>query len=450
MFVAPTKTETRRVAAVRLRKGRRGFTLIEILVVVGIILILMGMMGVVLTNSIRKAREAATIALIQKIEGLLDERIKGFERATKSRDFQRIVETITQQLKTEDEDVDNDGTLDPGEDLNGNNINDQGVLRLSPTLIAAIARKQFFRENFPQRFEDLAPNSNVFPATTVLPAVMSGDPAITYVAANHRRRTESAALLYYVLTEMQIFGVPPVGDTEFKTSEVRDTDGDGLMEFVDGWGRPLRFYRWPTRLLKPNGPFGINGTPAGGGTFATYGSLGSDDVVVPSSIRSIAALLMAGLPSGPVVAGQWDSLSEDPDDPYGLITTELKRQFAVGIYAGPAYPAGTATSPSRFQEPYFPTLDTYHTPLVISVGGDGSRPRDNDTGADTEIEEGLGLFEPFEGTDSNSDGIPDTDLGILAQPRGLTISGGTYDTSAVMSPLSDNLTNRNRRAGKGK
>ena len=56
-----------------------------------------------------------------------------------------------------------------------------------------------------------------------------------------RSETESSELLYFMLTKMQVFGVPPVGESEFGTSEVRDTDGDGLLEFIDAWGRPLRF-----------------------------------------------------------------------------------------------------------------------------------------------------------------------------------------------------------------
>ncbi len=32
---------------------------------------------------------------------------------------------------------------------------------------------------------------------------------------------------------------------DFTSKEVQDTDGDGLMEFVDAWGEPLQFYRWP-------------------------------------------------------------------------------------------------------------------------------------------------------------------------------------------------------------
>ena len=88
-------------------------------------------------------------------------------------------------------------------------------------------------------------------------------------------------------------------------------------------------------------------------------------------LREMAGLLIFGLVSGPVVPGQWDVLSTDPDDPYGNIMTELKRQFATGVNAYPPYPVGSPSSPSRYQEPFYPTLDTYHTPLIISVGPDG-------------------------------------------------------------------------------
>ena len=40
---------------------------------------------------------------------------------------------------------------------------------------------------------------------------------------------------------------------EFTAQEVADTDDDGLLEFVDAWGEPLRFYRWPTRMIDKAG-----------------------------------------------------------------------------------------------------------------------------------------------------------------------------------------------------
>ena len=57
---------------------------------------------------------------------------------------------------------------------------------------------------------------------------------------------------------MQVFGVAPVGVDAFLEQEIADTDNDGLPEFVDAWGNPLRFYRWPTRLIKPFGQYGYD------------------------------------------------------------------------------------------------------------------------------------------------------------------------------------------------
>lgn len=394
--------------------GRAAFTLVELLIVIAIIALLVTIMGAVIGSSIRKAREAATTALIQKLDGMLEERAKGFDRATKSLDFQRVIAAREAALRA------------------------SGVFGVSPKVLAAVARKDFFRANFPQRFEDLPP------FTAALPTVLSSDPLITYNASNHQRETESSALLYYMITRMQVFGVPPVGDSEFGTSEIRDTDGDGLLEFVDGWGRPLRFYRWPTRLLKPNGIKGIDNQfgalgvdDDGNGTvddLSDFGKVNTDDVTIPSSQRAMAGLLIEGLPSAPVIAGQWDTLSEDPDDPYGLISTEVKRLF----YSGTNVTLGAA----GFNEMNYPTIDTYHTPLIVSVGADGD----------------LGLFEPYQaGTDSDGDGVLDTDMGILAQP--IHGPAGPYDFGSqaltplgndVLSALTGNITNRNRRAGKGK
>ena len=30
----------------------------------------------------------------------------------------------------------------------------------------------------------------------------------------------------------------------FKADNIKDTDNDGMMEFVDAWGEPIRFLRW--------------------------------------------------------------------------------------------------------------------------------------------------------------------------------------------------------------
>ncbi len=63
--------------------------------------------------------------------------------------------------------------------------------------------------------------------------------------AAHKHVTARSEMLYALLVE----GVGPLGSVfnrdEFTNREVQDTDGDGLPEFVDAWGQPLQFYRWP-------------------------------------------------------------------------------------------------------------------------------------------------------------------------------------------------------------
>jgi hypothetical protein len=61
----------------------------------------------------------------------------------------------------------------------------------------------------------------------------------------HKHITARSEMLYALLVE----GQGPLGSIfnrdDFTDKEVQDTDGDGLPEFVDAWGQPLQFFRWP-------------------------------------------------------------------------------------------------------------------------------------------------------------------------------------------------------------
>jgi prepilin-type N-terminal cleavage/methylation domain-containing protein len=63
--------------------------------------------------------------------------------------------------------------------------------------------------------------------------------------ATHTHITARSETLYAIL----VGGVGPLGSVfspdDFSDREVKDTDGDGLPEFVDAWGQPLQFFRWP-------------------------------------------------------------------------------------------------------------------------------------------------------------------------------------------------------------
>lgn len=69
--------------------------------------------------------------------------------------------------------------------------------------------------------------------------------AVLALLANHKHKTARSECLYAFL----VGGIGPLGSIfsadDFSPNEIRDTDNDGLPEFVDAWGEPLQFYRWP-------------------------------------------------------------------------------------------------------------------------------------------------------------------------------------------------------------
>jgi type II secretory pathway pseudopilin PulG len=83
-------------------------------------------------------------------------------------------------------------------------------------------------------------------ATEVTKYAGSGQLAqVALALSQHKHKTARSEMLYALLVE----GSGPLGSAfsrdDFTDKEVRDTDGDGLPEFVDAWGEPLQFYRWP-------------------------------------------------------------------------------------------------------------------------------------------------------------------------------------------------------------
>jgi prepilin-type N-terminal cleavage/methylation domain-containing protein len=61
----------------------------------------------------------------------------------------------------------------------------------------------------------------------------------------HTHKTARSEMLYAILVEGGGTYGSSFDKDDFTAREVQDTDGDGLMEFVDAWGEPLQFYRWP-------------------------------------------------------------------------------------------------------------------------------------------------------------------------------------------------------------
>lgn len=198
-----------RTQIARDRSHRRGFTLVELLVVTAIILILIGLALGGIRAHVVNSRITATKTTIEKIHGLLDQRMDAFIKYyDKDQNLQNMNE-FNQAMQEANQDA---------------------------VLAKILAKKKLLRRFFPQNFTELSLSSGMTNSSA------------------HTADTESAEVLYYILSQKgTVLGDAPIGQDSIEGLAVDDTDKDGLKEFVDGWGKPIRFYRWPTRLIKTNG-----------------------------------------------------------------------------------------------------------------------------------------------------------------------------------------------------
>lgn len=288
---------------------RRGFTLIELLVVIGIIGLLMSILGVAVMNSLSGARIAGTKATMIKIQRQLQSRIEAVNRAYRGQ------QSMT-QLVNEIGSVDKVANQAPAQRVNA--------------VRTALMRKVYLRTYLPQTWAE---------AAFLLKKGGKSAPSPINTA------TESAEVLYFILTDASIVGFTPANQDLFAGTEVRDTDGNGAMEILDSWGSPVRFYRWPTRLLRPSGYTGLN--------------------AISSTDFDRAQLLIQGIPTSLKVTpnpAAPSSLAQDPDDPLNVLTPGNGWSNSASDITD--FESST-TSPFPFH-----TAFTWHTPLVVSAGPD--------------------------------------------------------------------------------
>ena len=335
---------------------RSAFTLIELLVVIAIIALLFSFMGVAVMNSIGYAKVSATKGTILKVQGLLQQRVDSVIKRDPN-------PTLIQTLQA------------PNRFPN-------------PRRAIAIARKYEFRKAFPQTWAEMTMYNPTVLVNQTIPTVAQRNP-----------RTESSEVLFFLLTKANILGYPPEGVDVFLSTEYGDTDvpPNGAPEFLDAWGQPLRFYRWPTRLVRDGA--GWSATP-------------------PGFTPGVAArVLMPALPTSPL------DLAHDSDDMYGMLkqSANWSQEFGsrtlpvaqIPFFENGLAPAPTAMAPSPFyQLGAFHTLETFSVPLIVSGGPDIT----------------TGLYEPSD--------IGAPHFGNLAGPD-LTAVSATYD----------NISNLNSRSG---
>jgi prepilin-type N-terminal cleavage/methylation domain-containing protein len=300
------------------RVGRHGFTLIELLITITIILLLAGISVPVIGGMLANARKAATATTIKKVDELLKTRIGALNRYVDEqlRDRRpgalfRLQGPKTKQLVfTTDPGIKTKSSINPP-----NYATMAGAGARAESRAVVLARKGMFRKYFPQTWAE------------VIEYGWPGQIGITPPAANPA--TESGEVLYLMFTRLGFPGFNDDASDVFQPVEVVDTDGNGFPEIVDSWGRPLRFYRWPTLTF----------------AIAAQGSAVSYNANAKAAVIS----LVSGYATGSTLQGV-----RDLDDPRGVLL-----------------PLNWGVNANTFRN-VFHEAGGFSMPMVVSAGLDGA------------------------------------------------------------------------------
>jgi len=216
--------------------SRRAFTLVELLVTVTIIGILAGLVFGALNRARQTAREAATKATITKLNKIIMERYESY---------------MTRRAPV---------------DLRGMTPKQAAEIRL-------IAVRQLMRMEMPERWSDIINPAE--PSDPKEPDIDGGITIHSFTGPGVMARLWRPALsqLYaqrYLQLTPDLKGSPgyspaeclymtismgsPEAMEQFNQSEIGDVDGDGYLEFVDGWGRPIMWLRCAPGFVSPIQP----------------------------------------------------------------------------------------------------------------------------------------------------------------------------------------------------
>ncbi len=414
------------------KNRRAGFTMIELLAAIAVIALMMALLTAASYRFIVSAREAATAATISKANGIIQDRVRAFHEF----DFSDV------------------GVI-AAANWNAVNPGDQQSAKLAEIGF----RKSRFKKAFPQSFVELDASQvkRLFPTFPLSPPTYPLP--IPLLPAPYNPKYESGIILYAMLVRGESFGAPSPGDDVFTGAEVRTSPETGGMPcLVDAWGEPIRFYRWPTRLIRCgeqnfSGASGSsafddlnnNGIKEPPGWVEGSGSNPStfSPAIRPNSLfpgPTPASLLISNLPpydpaspfskgpdGQPGLSGGSPPFSffgaPDTDDPESLNIDpdDSTSQLYSFLFDNNLTASQQAARRSGFVGLH--DFFTFHTPLIVSAGPDKQ----------------LGLFEPTDvpvGSPAAS-----ANFGYLAAPI------LTPNPNKSLQVLFDNITNLNQRAG---
>ena len=214
----------------------RGVTLIELLISIAIIATLAVMFLGASRYAMESARSARTKTTIAKLHTLIMEQYASYE---------------TRRVD-----------IDPAFENAVNAISDPTIRGLVLADIRLLATREMMKYEMPDRWSDCVAinTSSLRTSTPLVSSILKVSPAVSKMyyrrfmqAVESTNEDEdlifshqSAECLY--LTVMYLTG-DGEARTLFNRQDIGDKDGDGAPEFLDGWGNPIAWVRWPAGFL---------------------------------------------------------------------------------------------------------------------------------------------------------------------------------------------------------
>lgn len=317
------------MATSRHSDGRNGFTLVELLIVTMIMAIMASMIVFAMFGATEAARKHKTEALIARIDAVLRNKWESYQTRRVPIDTTGLSPAVASRRK-----------LDVLHDI--------------------------MRMELPDRWTDVVDD----------PVMPTGSPvARPSVSQGYKRRFDAlqmknpawptgeyagAECLYMIL---QSLGQEEGDDVSvvLRPDNVRDTDGDGAPEIVDGWQTPIKFLRWAPGFASEQSIVAsglVDGTPPGGPTgpnavqFWLSGNVPQSGTGIIGGSAIVQDANTKGFSPGTaqISAYQWDpDTSVTPAKPRAKITCTTPSSISGQPFNGLG-PSGTIflTSPEPF------------------------------------------------------------------------------------------------------
>lgn len=263
--VALRRSRSAAGGVVHRERRARGFTLIEMLVVMIIIGILASLALGVMYAATERARHSRTESLIRKLHIEVMQRIESYET-------RRLPIDITHDPALGRRPVLSDFPTTEAANYQAYLDDEMNIMGLR----ALRAQRELMRMELPDRYADFAfdptnlrvGGSPVFPPLwnayrrRIAALIRAHSPSIdistpeallSEMLDRLSVENQSAEMLYLIISTP----VDGSGKADFSDKYVGDTDGDGIPEFVDAWGNPIEWFRWPAGYLNVNA-VGVN------------------------------------------------------------------------------------------------------------------------------------------------------------------------------------------------